>query len=279
LTYNQKLQNEKINEKAFYELTNFRLYPKFLKKNLEKRFKKIAKHLIGLKIEYFLYRQWEKETRFSDIIEKKWLPRRAVEHYHGDVLKLEVNPLTLTELTDFKNKKERRYKERHFIWDGDWDIETTTFKNTFRFRLLSDIWRHRENLKQSEYYQEFTEMLKERTPYKSYNTYHRGVYLDSEEKIYKFLQIYLIFMKQMQEFGYDETLTNDPLYVAVTRNGALLKTVKGLHRLAMAQIVGLDKIPVRIMGIHRIWWDANTKGLKRQKDRIPKALEHLITKR
>jgi len=46
-----------------------------------------------------------------------------------------------------------------------------------------------------------------------------------------------------------------------------------------AKVSGLDKIPVRIMGIHRIWWDANTKGLKRQKDRIPKALEHLITKR
>jgi hypothetical protein len=40
--------------------------------------------------------------------------------------------------------------------------------------------------------------------------------------------------------------------VAVSRGGLLLKINRGLHRLAMAQYLGLETVPVR--AVHREWW-------------------------
>lgn len=52
----------------------------------------------------------------------------------------------------------------------------------------------------------------------------------------------------------------DTLDVAVTREGRLLKINRGLHRLAMAQYLGLSSVPVTVKAVHREWWQAITQG-------------------
>jgi hypothetical protein len=48
--------------------------------------------------------------------------------------------------------------------------------------------------------------------------------------------------------------------VALDRQGKLIKINKGLHRLAMAQVVGLKKLPVRVRAVHRLWWNKEVSG-------------------
>src|SRR3546814_10793057 len=60
--------------------------------------------------------------------------------------------------------------------------------------------------------------------------------------------------------GFDPSRGKDPLGVAIKRKGRILKINRGLHRLAMAQRLGLLSIPVRVRCVHRLWWDRVTQG-------------------
>ena len=52
----------------------------------------------------------------------------------------------------------------------------------------------------------------------------------------------------------------DALGVVISREGRILKINRGLHRLAMAQRLGLPKVPVQVRHVHRYWWDHVTAG-------------------
>lgn len=84
--------------------------------------------------------------------------------------------------------------------------------------------------------------------------------LDSEARILTFLRVYLSFMDDMAVRGFDSTRGKDMLGVAVTREGRLLKINRGLHRLAMAQHIGLPSVPVLVKAVHRQWWERVTLG-------------------
>ena len=46
------------------------------------------------------------------------------------------------------------------------------------------------------------------------------------------------------------------------RHGELVKINKGLHRMAMAQVIGIPRVEVRVRGIHRQWWQQVSEGAK-----------------
>lgn len=50
--------------------------------------------------------------------------------------------------------------------------------------------------------------------------------------------------------------------MAVSREGRLIKLNRGLHRLAMAQYLGLPTIPVKVKAVHRDWWQGVTRGVR-----------------
>lgn len=64
----------------------------------------------------------------------------------------------------------------------------------------------------------------------------------------------------MAEHGFNAGRGKDPLGVAISREGKILKVNKGLHRLAMAQHLGLPSVPVQVCHIHRDWWNKITAG-------------------
>ncbi|GEK73679.1 hypothetical protein HHA04nite_22230 [Halomonas halophila] len=75
-----------------------------------------------------------------------------------------------------------------------------------------------------------------------------------------YLRVYLSFLDDMAVRGFDGARGKDKLGVAVSREGRLIKINRGLHRLAMAQRLGLDCVPVRVMAVHREWWQRITGG-------------------
>lgn len=78
--------------------------------------------------------------------------------------------------------------------------------------------------------------------------------LNSHARILIYLRAYLGFLDDMAERGFDAARGKDALGVAVSRDGRLLKINRGLHRLAMAQYLGLETVPVQVRAVHREWW-------------------------
>lgn len=249
LNYNPE---DLITETAFLSLYHRRLFFSMQGARIQKLLRESVKTVAVLPFEHFLLHIWQKNLPGKAWIERAGLPRRSMEKKYKDILSLEIEPGLMNNLASFKNKRQRRRMYNRFILDGQWDLHTREFNKTFRYLFLSDIWEHRCDLTQSRRYAELMKRCEQGKPYRSY---HKGVYLNTGEKIHTFLKIYLTFMEQIQQHGYDPALTNDPLGIALGRNGNIIKINKGLHRLAMAQIVGLEKIPVKIRAVHRLWWE------------------------
>jgi len=258
-----------ITESAFLELYHPRLHPSMLRAKIQKKTRQGFEKIIGRLLEDFLLGLWLKNHSMGKWVEQMGLPRRSMEKRFKHSLSLEVDPNSLNNLVSFKNKYQRRHLGNRFIWDGDWDKRTRHFHDTKRYKFLADIWENRSDLSKSKRFHELVNMYKKGKPYRSY---HKGVYLDTEQKVHRFLQIYLTFMEQLRRYGYDPSLAVDPVGVALDRQGKLIKINKGLHRLAMAQIVGLKKIPVQVRAVHRLWWDKEVSGSDNSMGKIQKAL-------
>src|SRR3546814_17279601 len=85
-------------------------------------------------------------------------------------------------------------------------------------------------------------------------SHQQGVLLNTPEKIRDYLRVYIGFLDDMALNGFDPSRGKDPIGVAIKRKGRILKINRGLHRLAMAQRLGLLSIPVSVRCVHRVWW-------------------------
>nr|WP_298415659.1 hypothetical protein [uncultured Halomonas sp.] len=144
-----------------------------------------------------------------------------------------------------------------FIWKGDWDLTRSDFRNGSRYRFIADIWRHRNELAQSTSYRHFMQRIEHDKPFRSHQ---KGILLNTSDKVLEYLNIYVGYMQDILSHGFDARLGKDRLSVAIDRNGQVVKLNRGLHRLAMAQVLGLKEIPVQVRAVHALWWQQVTAG-------------------
>ena len=256
MRYPMTPQGEEVNPELYH--------PSLRRSMLRSRYAYVTREAIASvtvqPLEKLLFRHWLNEGPLASQIERLGLPRRPVSAYLGDVLDVQVNPQALSQhvsmVHSFESKAIGRRARSQFIWEGDWDIKTFDFKSINRYQFIEDIWRNRNDIAASNAYVELVENLRGGKPFRSH---HKGVLLNSFEKITIYLDQYLAYMKSMKENGFDPSLGKEKLGVAIGRHGQLLKINRGLHRLAMAQVLGLDVIVVRVMGVHRGWWNENKK--------------------
>lgn len=207
---------------------------------------------VGTPLESALMMLWKWRLPGADSIEAMGLPRRAIERLLGDRLVIKVNPGDLIRIRDWRKFKKKEHPSSNtFIWTGDWDQRWNDFRESSRSRFIRDIDENRHHLKASNAYQRFLSMLEKGEPWRSHQ---QGVLLDTEKRIIEYLRAYIGFLDDMAEFGFNKGRGKDELGVAITREGRFLKLNRGLHRLAMAQHLGLSSIPVSVKAVHRDWW-------------------------
>lgn len=221
---------------------------------------------IASPLENFVFTRWLEGDKAAGFIENNYLPRRCVENYLGDRLALSLNPdhikYHVSMTRSFRSRRTGSKAKHVFIWPGDWDLETFPFDDNPRYLFINDIWQHREDLSQSQAYVRLVERIREGKPFTSH---HKGILLNSEEKVALYLQRYISYMRDMQDRGFDRNKGKDSLGVAIGRDGDILKTNRGLHRLAMAKVLGIDEISVSIKAVHEEWWRENiTKNRGRE---------------
>ena len=237
---------------AFAALADSRMYWPVQRARLQVGVRTVFQVGFGRPVEEALMSIWSKRLPGARYIEAKGLPRRAVERGLGEQLLLEVDPCRLLRIRDWQDcPKSDRPSSNVFIWDGDWDLRRADFRNNSRSIFIRDIVLNRHHLKASQAFQHYMSRLRAGDPWRSHQ---KGVLLDTEERILQYLRVYLGFLDDMSERGFDNSQGKDELGVAVTRHGRLLKLNRGLHRLAMAQHLKLASIPVSVKAIHRDWW-------------------------
>ncbi|MDT8878297.1 hypothetical protein RSO68_02305 [Halomonas saccharevitans] len=209
-------------------------------------------------------------------VERFGLLRRVVEKELGSNLVVHVNPLDLIRITHWRGvPKHHRPSSTTFIWDGQWDLRRDDLRLKSRYRFISDLDEHRNDLTCSESFQHFMSQLEAGKPWRSHQ---KGVLLDSQARILAYLRVYLSFLDDMAARGFDAGRGKDQLGVAVSREGRLIKINRGLHRLAMAQRLGLPSVPVAVKAVHREWWESVTQGISGQEalDRVKAALAECL---
>lgn len=243
---------ELLTQAALSEFYHPRLYWPMFRARVLAGTKKGLQQTMARGLEQILWKMWISRSRVGMLVEKTGLPRRMLDRNLAGGLDIQVDPAWITHSVLFRDKWTRRRMGNFFIWDGDWDQNVRSMETTTACRLMQDLWDKRDDLTGSRRYHELMEMIHSGS---AYSSYHKGVYLNSREKVLRYLRIYVSFMEQMCRHGYDPELAPDPVGVAVNRKGGLVKINKGMHRMAMARILGLKSIKVRVRAVHRDWWD------------------------
>jgi hypothetical protein len=236
---------------AFGDLIDRRMAGPVRRARWQAELREAFQRRIGVPVEEVLFRRWASNRVGGRWTERRGLPRRSIEARLGSALVVHVDPRELIRDLNAKGIGGKRPSSSAFIWDGDWDQSRGDLRRGSRYRFISDLDIHRADLTQTERFSQYRSRLQSGHPWSSPR---QGLLLDSEEAILAYLRTYLGFLDGMARDGFDAELGKDDLGVAVTREGRLLKVNRGLHRLAMAQRLGLASIPVVVRAVHRQWW-------------------------
>lgn len=239
-------------ERVYPPLFDSSLQWRMLRSRTAFRLKEGFKSSLGRPLEDKLFQRWLQGKPGSAWLEAQGLPRRSVEAYAGEKLELEIDPTALARGLDFPesfpNPVQRRKISNFFIWPGPWDQVTHSLADTQRQRFIRDIWAHRLDLTASESHAQLMAELAEGKPLR---THHQGVLLNTQARVLTYLDRYRLYMEDMFCFGFNPALGKDPLGIAIDSQGDMVKSNKGLHRLAMAQTLGLERVTVRVRAVHR----------------------------
>lgn len=244
---------------AFAPLADSRIRRRVLVAHLVNRSQQSVQRHIGRPLGRVLLRRWMRDKIESQYIESLGLPRHIVEEVLGeDALTLHVDPRKLIRIAVHAPRHvEKRPSSLAFIWEGTWDQRREDLRVGTRYQLISELDENRDQLERTARFQYLMECIEQGRPWASHQL---GVLLDTPQKIHHYLQVYIDFLDDMAGNGFDPGRGKDPIGVAITRDGTIVKVNRGLHRLAMAQRLGLPSIPVQVRHVHRLWWNEVTHG-------------------
>lgn len=200
-----------------------------------------------------LFHLWSNRPMFRSLVEP-WLQSATVIANLPQQTRLEVDPRSIAR----RVIKSDRARSSRFFLDAA-ACRTQPFQDSPQYRLIEEIWRYRDRLEESPAWSRLHDQIRAGTPFTRRGG--RRFALDSPEKVRAFLYGYLEIMEDMQRHGYRPDKDKDELGVAIAADGGFLKVSSGKHRTAMAQILGIPRIPVRILFVDRGWWHRRFRQL------------------
>lgn len=146
--------------------------------------------------------------------------------------------------------QDRDVQRKFMIWRGDWDLRAAPIEEHYRYKMMSDLWRHRNQLESSDTYREMVWKIEQNQPIARLN---KGLLMDTPGRVHAYLEDQVRIFHSLATEGFRPELAVDELNVAIARDGQLVKANAGRKRLISAQILGMDSIPVRIAYVHSHW--------------------------
>ena len=158
--------------------------------------------------------------------------------------------------SDFADRVFHQIKDKGKVIGGNWDQSSYKFSDLEIFKAISNRIKYGAEWEQSVFFRSTLEKIKKGSELwgcRDYNTLrHRceviGELIDSVK------QYQVLSQPHLQEivFKNNSSPLQDEIYVNIGRNGQYLFQ-DGRHRLAIAQILGVQRIPVKVLVRHPIW--------------------------
>ncbi|WP_049888949.1 hypothetical protein [Natronococcus occultus] len=150
----------------------------------------------------------------------------------------------------------KKYRCAGRVKDGSWDLRAKPLAESPKYRLLRGY--HEGEIDAAELtYERLREHGYPEREAEFYADYGYGAYLDE-------------LFESIRERGVEPAVGDggterthdryDQVAINVDRDGALVFNSCGFHRLVIAQLVGLEAIPVRINAVHERWWRARSES-------------------
>lgn len=144
-----------------------------------------------------------------------------------------------------------RLVRKFLIFGGSWDRATTPFVEHSAYKNMRDLQESLPNFQKSAWYQRALLQLEEDGTF--WHKKHRAETPEDVDKIFRTMLVPLL--ESMNESGYEQRDGDDYPQGLISRTGEVIKTQKGRHRLAAAQLADREiLIPLKIIAIHKDWW-------------------------
>lgn len=142
-------------------------------------------------------------------------------------------------------------------------IKTVPFNEYRKYTFMKQLWDYEFDYTRTDWYR----LLKQKIDNGQTVTMPvKGYQISNIQHLKDYCLDYVNLLKSMRQDGYLPEKGKDELGVIIGPDGSLIKSSKGRHRLAAAQITGIEKIPVRVKHIHRQWVDSHKIGEKKGTD-------------
>lgn len=214
-----------------------------------KRFRDGLYRAIRRPAAHLLWSIWSRGGPVPD----RMISRRVAVDRLDDATRLHLPPAMLDRIvcSPKTGRAVAKPDRRKFFWPGDWDLWTRPLEENSRFKLMADVWNHRDDLRASASWHALVADMEQG---RAYARIPQGLALDTPERIETYLRDCIALIASIRDQGFREDLSVEDINVAIDRNGRILKTNAGRKRLAAARLVGLETIPVRIAHVHAEWW-------------------------
>ena len=169
----------------------------------------------------------------------------------GELLTVKVNPAVIEKQV---KKTVRKYNDilhpkqfhDYFIVGGNWDIDYTYIEADRNYNEMRELIENPDYKNTYSYQLNIEEWLNGIPPKD-----HNGRYFNSIAAINRTYEYYLSLIASMSKNGYIKSREN--IGVAIAPTGELYHFRTGHHRLAIAKLLKLDEVTIKIYLVHLLW--------------------------
>lgn len=145
-------------------------------------------------------------------------------------------------------------QEDLFVWAGDWDKNLIPINEHEKFFMMEELFALRKDFKNTKFYAHATSQMEKGIPLK------RGtITLDSLENISLYFKKAEKLFEDIKEKGFDLSLAPET-GIVIGRNGSIIHFRQGHHTLAIARLLGVKNVIVRVRAVHSLWLSTQVSG-------------------
>jgi len=137
--------------------------------------------------------------------------------------------------------------ENLFVWSGEWDRDIIPIEEHEKFNMIKELFVDKKDYHNTQFYSLAVNQMLKSDPLQRGN-----IKLDSTENIILYFEKHKKIFKDIKSNGFNLSLAPQ-VGVVIGRNGELIHFRQGHHTLAIAKILSVENVIVRIRAVHSLW--------------------------
>jgi len=137
--------------------------------------------------------------------------------------------------------------ENLFVWHGEWDRDIILIEEHEKINMINELFVEKKDFSNTQFYSIAVNKMNEGKPLQRGNNI-----LDSKENIRRYFKKYIKLFNGIKNNGFKLNLAPE-VGIVVGRDGRLIHFRQGHHTLAIAKILGVENVIVRIRAVHSLW--------------------------